>query len=76
MDKMKTSLIDAYVRLGCAQADVVLEKQKATSTQEEDGENNTAMSSTAHVTPKDVDDTLQQLQQWADVIDSKVQYLM
>ena len=74
-DKLKTSLIDALVRLGCAQADVVRENLKTTSTQEDEDvtqEEALVMSTTGDVTPKDVDDTVQQLSQWADHTDSKV----
>ncbi|KAK2181249.1 hypothetical protein NP493_405g05002 [Ridgeia piscesae] len=72
MDKLKTSLIDASVRLGCAQADVVIEAQKSTSTQGEEREETSVMSTTPQVSAKHVDDTLQQLQQWVDITDSKV----
>ena len=62
MDKQKSWLIDTLVVLGTAQADAFLEKQKDTSEK----------SVLVDIAVKDVDDTMQEIQKWCDVSDSKV----
>ncbi len=64
MDKQKATLIDAHVRLGSAQGDSILEQKKT--------EDKPSSTSLPEVSIKDVDDTVQDLQKWADLNDSKV----
>ena len=53
MDKQKTSLIDAIVKLGSAQADAILETTEGQIPME--------------ISVGDVDETFKDLQKWADV---------
>ncbi len=64
MDKQKATLIDAHVKLGSAQGDCILEQKKT--------EDKPSSTSIPEVTVKEVDDTVQDLQKWADLTDSKV----
>ncbi len=68
MDKQKTSVIDAYVRLGCAQSDMLLEQAKSESL--ESSADSTAESTS--VTVEDVEETVKSLQKWVELTDSKV----
>ena len=60
MDKQKSALIDALVRLGCAQADSLLETPADEELPQE-------------VSVSSVDNTYEEIQKWADPNDSKVQ---
>ena len=62
-DKQKETLIEAYVKLGCAQADVLLESEE---TQAEEGHKKLS------VTEGDLQETYEKLQNWADMGSDKV----
>ncbi len=67
MDKQKGWLIDSLVRLGCAQADVISEREK-----EGQEDTSSTTSSLQDITINDLDNTVRDLQKWADLTDSKV----
>ena len=62
MDKQKGWLLDALVLLGTAQADAILEKQRGSEEKCVPDD----------LTVKDVDETVQEIQKWCDLTDSKV----
>ena len=63
MDRQKSSLVDALVRLATAQADCVLQRS------------NGDMLPPANVSLAELDSTLQEIQKWADLSDVKVRYI-
>ncbi|XP_033760966.1 tripeptidyl-peptidase 2-like [Pecten maximus] len=72
MDKEKEILIEAMVKMGCAQADILLEQGQTTvehTQSEEEGEQFVELPT---VTEKDLEDTLSEIQKWADLTDAKV----
>ena len=79
MDKQKQGVVDTYTRLGCAQADVLLEIHRRVSaetkmagqTEQTEGTSESLPTLPA-VTVKELDDTLSNLQKWTDVTDPKV----
>lgn len=87
MDKQKNHLVDALVRLGCAQADTLLEADSPTppssaSTEQPGGTEQAPVrggdqqqrpdSTSSHVSLGELDETWTQVQKWVDVNDSKV----
>ena len=75
MEKQKNILIDGYVRLGCAQVDILGEKQRPAGSQET-GVVSSSSSPPASAAPPvsltDVDNTVKELVKWTDITDSKV----
>jgi tripeptidyl-peptidase-2 len=71
MDKQKTILVDAYIRLGCAQADTLLEQEPSVG----ENQNQVADSTTADVKLEDLDATWAEILKWSDTADSKVSML-
>ena len=61
MEERKSHVIIALVKLGCAQADSILNPEEA---QEEHAD--------SLCTAEDVDKTFSEIQKWADATDSKV----
>ena len=68
MDKQKASLIDALVRKGCAQADVILSQRTSPA----DVPAELELSADLELGVKDVDETWLQLQKWTDMNEAKV----
>jgi len=72
MEKNKIILVDAYVRLGCAQGDWILQKRTGT-----DSAGSTATPPpppTLTLSVQDIDDTLIEVQKLVDLNDPKVRY--
>ena len=69
MDKQKGYLIDAYLRLGCAQADVIVEKDSKTA-------KDPVTTTGVEVSISDLDETVREIQKWTDMNDSKVRGFM
>jgi tripeptidyl-peptidase-2 len=67
MDKQKGWLLDALVRLGCAQADVLSEKEKSP-----EEEPSSTTSDLPDISIQDLDNTVKQVQKLADLTDTKV----
>ncbi|KAJ8310382.1 hypothetical protein KUTeg_012247 [Tegillarca granosa] len=67
MDKQKDTLIEAYVKLGTAQADVILEGERILEEESEETKVELPL-----VTKDDLNDTFIELQKWSDLTDSKV----
>ena len=63
MDKQKSSLLDALVRLACAQADCIIR-----------GDGDDGGEALPDVTLPELDATMQEIQKWADLNDSKVRH--
>jgi len=79
MEKMRTSLVDAYVRLGCAQGDYLIQQGKliAMSTATENSPTSSSPTSTTaaapdFITPADLDTTFNEVQKFVDASDAKV----
>ena len=73
MDKLKAMLLDAYVKLGCAQADAIARPPEVTElSTEESLEDPSIVSLSPQVTVQDIDETFVQIQKWADLNDVKV----
>ena len=84
MDKLKSYLVDALVRLACAQADIIIQRNKAPvetadesttpPTQEDDDPDSTTRPThaTGHVTLQGLDETWVELLKWTEMSDSKV----
>lgn len=68
MDKQKSALVEAYVHLGCAQADVLSQPQEATDSTDD----SSSVIVPPQVSMKDLDDTFVEIQKWADLTDAKV----
>lgn len=71
MEKTRVALIDAYVRLGCAQADSVLNENKTESPIQSPSTSPTS-SLPPSVTPTDVDSTVAEVQKFVELTDAKV----
>ena len=69
MDKQKSSLLDALVRLGVAQSDVVLQNEKSGSEQKAE-----SAQAQPEVAVKDVDATWAEIMKWAEMNDNKVMW--
>lgn len=71
MEKTRTALIDAYVRLGCAQGDSLLHQNKMESPIESP---NTSPTSTTlpNVTASDLELTVTEVQKFIELSDTKV----
>ena len=84
MEKMRTSLVDAYVRLGCAQGDYLIQQSKlptttttaatATTTTESPTTTPSPTSTSApdFLTATDLDATFAEVQKFVDASDAKV----
>ena len=79
MEKMRTSLVDAYVRLGCAQGDYLIQQRKLTATTTTTTTNESPTTSSPSATPTadlitatDLDSTFADVQKFVDASDSKV----
>ena len=74
MERMKTSLVDAYVRLGCAQGDYLIQQSKLTATTDEypTTSSPTSTSATDFITAADLDHTFTEVQKFVDASDAKV----
>jgi len=78
MEKMRTSLVDAYVRLGCAQGDYLIQQRKltattTTTTNESPTTSSPSATPTADlITATDLDSTFADVQKFVDASDSKV----
>lgn len=77
MEKMRTSLVDAYVRLGCAQGDYLIQQSKLTATTTTTTESPTTSSPTTtsapdFITAGDLDSTFNEVQKFVDASDAKV----
>lgn len=80
MDKKKVNLIDALTRLGSAQADILIERQKQEESDDVREDGQTVPGDGDHiedeqVTLQTLDETWVELQKWIDMNDSKVIYL-
>ena len=71
MEKTRSALIDAYVRLGCAQGDILLDRIKTESSV---GSHNASPTSTtpSNVTSTDLEFTVSELQKFVEITDAKV----
>lgn len=67
MDKQKDTLIEAYIKLGTAQADAILEAERIL--EEESEETKIEL---PPVSKEALNDTFIELQKWSDLTDSKV----
>lgn len=77
MDKQKSTLVDALVRLGCAQVDTYGEKQRQTPTsqpEQQQQQQQPLVSTTSEIKLEDIDNTANELKKWIDLTDSKVCY--
>ena len=78
MEKMRTSLVDAYVRLGCAQGDYLIQQSKlaaATTTTETESPTTSSPTSTSapdFITAADLNNTFTEAQKFIDASDAKV----
>ena len=77
MEKMRTSLVDAYVRLGCAQGDYLIQQSKltATTTTESPTSSPTSTSAPDFISAADLDNTFTEVQKFIDASDAKVKSL-
>lgn len=73
MEKMRTSLVDAYVRLGCAQGDYLIQQSKLTTvTTDSPTTSPTSTSAPDFITAADLDSTFTEVQKFVDASDAKV----
>ena len=76
MEKMRTSLVDAYVRLGCAQGDHLIQQTKLTAATTTDSPLTASPTSTSapdfSITAADLDNTFTEVQKFVDASDTKV----
>jgi len=75
MEKMRTSLVDAYVRLGCAQGDYLIQQNKlpaTTATESPTSLSPTSTSGPDFITAADLDNTFTEVQKFIDASDTKV----
>lgn len=74
MEKMRTSLVDAYVRLGCAQGDYLIQQSKlpTTTTDSPTTPSPTSTSAPDLLTADDFNNTFTEVQKFVDASDSKV----
>ena len=80
MEKMRTSLVDAYVRLGCAQGDYLIQQRKLTATTTtaaavtESPTTSSPTSTTApdFITAADLNNTFTEVQKFVEASDAKV----
>ncbi|KAL3846837.1 hypothetical protein ACJMK2_017791 [Sinanodonta woodiana] len=71
MEELRGHLEKAYISLGCAQADLILEPPQ--ETREDDKEDILQdLVSTTHADVKEFDETFLEIQKWLDINDSKV----
>ena len=71
MDKTRSAIIDAYVRLGCAQGDSLLHHNKADSPAESTSTSPTS-TTPPNVTPTDLELTITEVQKFVELSDTKV----
>ena len=74
MEKTRTALVDAYVRLGCAQADYILNQNKTASNKTESPTASPTSTVPPSVTSSDVEQTVSEVQKYIDLTDQKVLY--
>ena len=79
MEKMKTSLVDAYVRLGCAQGDYLIQQSKTTPATDTTAAETTcgcpsptSTSPPELITAAGLDSTFAEVQKFVDASDAKV----
>jgi len=75
MEKMRTSLVDAYVRLGCAQGDYLIQQSKSPTETTSDSPTTPSPTSTSApelLTAADLDSTFAEVQKFVDASDAKV----
>jgi len=84
MEKTRTSLVDAYVRLGCAQGDYLIQQNKLSTTvtteypttESPTTSSPTSTSAPDFITAADLDNTFTEVQKFVDAADSKVPSLL
>lgn len=75
MDKQKSHLVDAFVRLGCAQADILLMAQDGLppgQVQDQTVSSSQQAKPLPPITLQTLVNTTKELQKWVDLSDSKV----
>lgn len=73
MDKQKGHLIEAYLRLGCAQADAIIEPAKSPAEPQPHSTAEEEPPKFPPMTIEEVDETYNEMLKWIDATDAKVQ---